>query len=309
MDYPKDENELRALLQSYCDSNYVGMLDPRTDIEVSSCIELQASSGGGTPWGVNGNYAKINYTGSGDDCIRIIGVNGVNNRGLTVKNLSIEGGDSANMSGGGANACLRITAPLGDNGPIYKFYLENLFLSGAKNGLVIEGGVYEGECRTVHVENCTEDGIVLQHLPNIEGAKNPIVSNVKFWHVNSSRNYGVGLRTVYSVYIFGASFVLNGGGGIYAPDGLRGGFGINGENTGGQNQCVVDVPSNGYGSVIEVGEASSDGQTHCRKWNGSAWESVGQPLLYFAAVADGVEVLNSHVSYYGGGENPMRVLK
>jgi hypothetical protein len=307
MDYPTNEAQLRECLNMYAASQYVGMLDPRVNIETTSPIVLTANAS--SPWGVNGNYAKITYRGSGDDCLRVEGQNGQNNRGLTLKNLVLDGGDGGNMSGGGAAACLRVSAPLGDNGPIYKFHLENLFMSGAVNGLILEGGVYEGECRTMHVENCTGDGIILRHLPASESAKGPIVSNIKFWHVNSSRNYGVGLRTVYSVYIFGASFVLNGGGGIYAPDGLRGGFGINGENTGGSEQCVVHVPSNGYGSVIEVGEASSDGQTKCRKWNGSAWEDVGQPLLYFASVGEGVEVLHSHVSYYGGGSNPMRVLK
>ena len=64
---------------------------------------------------------------------------------------------------------------------------------------------------------------------------------------------------------------------------------------------------NGYGSVIVGGEASSDGATHCRKWNGSDWESVGKPLLYYIACDDNVIQQANHVSYYGGGDNPMRV--
>lgn len=309
MDYPKSEAELRQCLQSYADNNYVGMLDPRTSVEIGSTILIPTRNGGGAPWGVNGNYAKINFRGSGQDVLKFEGVQGVNNRGLTIKNLMIDGGDGGNMSGGGAAACLNISAPLGDNGPIYKFHVENLFTAGAVNGLLIEGGVYEGELKTIHAENCTGDGVLLRHLPASDTAKGPIVSNIKMYHINSSRNFGCGLRTVYSVYLYGASFVLNGKGGIIAADGIRGAFGVNGENTGGDNQCVVDVPSNGYGSVIEVGEASSDGATHCRKWDGSQWVSVGKPLLYFAAVGSGVQVLNSHVSYYGGGSNPMRVLK
>jgi len=169
--------------------------------------------------------------------------------------------------------------------------------------------VYEGELRGMYVENCTGDGVILRHLPNIEGAKNPVVSNVLMWHINSSRNYGAGIRTVYSVYLFGGSFILNGGGGVVAPDGIRGAWGCNGENTGGENQCVFDVPSNGYGSFIEGGEASSDGVTLCRKWNGSAWEDVGKPLLYYINMGQGVIQEANHCSYYGAGGNPMRVVK
>ncbi len=308
MDYPQSEIELRQCLQSYCDNNYVGMLDPRTSVDVNQTIEIATTSQAGSPWGVNGNYAKINFKGQGD-VLRFVGAQGVNNRGLTVKNLVIDGGDAGNMSGSGVQAALKLSAPLGDNGPIYRFHLENLFLSGAVNGLVIEGGVYEGELRGMYVENCTGDGIVLQHLPNTAGAKNPIVSNVLMWHINSSRNFGAGIRTVYSVYLIGGSFILNGGGGVVAPDGIRGAIMCNGENTGGQNQCVFDVPSNGYGSVIEIGEASSDGQTRCRKWDGSQWVDVGKPLLYYIAMGQGVTEKDNHCSYYGGGSNPMRVVK
>src|SRR4029077_5665920 len=99
--------------------------------------------------------------------------------------------------------------------------------------------------------------------------------------IHSSRNHGCGRPPVYSVYLVGGSFVLNGGGGVIAPDGIRGAIMCNGENTGGEAQAVFDVPSNGYGSYIEMGEASSDGQTVCRRWDGSQWHDVGKPLLYF----------------------------
>jgi hypothetical protein len=310
MDYPTNEQQLRDCLNMYAASTYVGMLDPRVNIETSSPIVIQAP-GSGVPWGVNGNYAKITYRGSGGDLLRFEGTQGVNNRGLTIRNLVLDGGDGGNMSGGGAEACLRLSAPLGDNGPIYRFGIMDVFTSGSINGLILEGGVYEGELRGLYCENHTGDGIILRHMldPLPPGSKGPVVSNVLMWHVNSSRNYGAGLRTVYSVYLFGGSFILNGGGGVVAPDGIRGAWGCNGENTGGENQCVFDVPSNGYGSYIEGGEASSDGSTHCRKWTGSEWLSVGKPLLYYIAMGPGVTQEANHCSYYGGGGNPMQVVK
>ena len=92
-----------------------------------SCIQVPSS---GTPWGVDGHYAKINYRGAAAMCFVSRALPGVNNRGLTVKNLVLDGGDGGNMSGGGASACLRLSAPLGDNGPIYKFHLENIYTIG-----------------------------------------------------------------------------------------------------------------------------------------------------------------------------------
>jgi len=306
MDYPKDENELAILLQSYATQQVVGMLDSRTRIEVTRPIVLQVPNTG-RPWGVDGNYAQLTYRGSGDDLLRIEGAAGVNNRGLTLKNLVLDGGDGGNMSGGGASACLRVSAPLGDNGPIYKFHLENLYTSGAVNGVVLEGGVYEGEMKNIHVENCTGDGVVLRHMEQTPDGKAPVVSNVLIFHLNSSRNYGAGLRSVYSVNLIGGSFILNGGGGVVADDGLRYAAACNGENTG---ESVFRLGSNGYGSVISGGgEASSDGMTVCRRWDGSQWHDVGKPLLYFVDAPADVTVDEAHVSYYGGGSNPMRVRK
>jgi len=305
MDYPKNEEELRACLAFYATNTIVGQLDPRTKVEISSPIVLSANSG--RPWGVDGNYAEIIYRGSGDDVLRVEGIANVNNRGLTLKNLVLDGGDGGNMSGGGAASCLRVTAPLGDNGPIYRFQLENIHCSGAVNGIVLEGGVYEGEIRGAYIENCTGDGMVLRHMPQTPEGKAPVVSNILIWHLNSSRNYGCGLLSVYSVYLVGGSFVLNGGGGVVAPDGIRGALCVNGENTG---ESVFKLGSNGYGSVISGGgEASSDGATVCRRWDGSQWHDVGKPLLYYADVPDGVIVDQAHCSYYGSGSNPMAVLK
>ena len=310
MDKPTNEQQLKDALTTYVNESYVGMLDPTTQIEISQPIKIPTTTGAGVPFGVNGNYAKLYYKGHGGDALCFEGVKDINNRGLTIKNLLIDGGDVGNMSGGGAATCLKVSAPLGDNGSIYRFHIENLFVMGAVNGLILEGGVYEGEVRGAYIENCTGDGMLLRHLPEIPGAKGPVVSNVLIWHLNSSRNFGAGLRTVYSVNLIGGSFILNGGGGVIAPDGIRYAAACNGENTGGENQCVFDVPSNGYGTVITGGgEASSDGQTRCRKWTGGEWVDVGKPLLYFAAIGQGVVVDQSHCSYYGGGSNPMRVIK
>ena len=307
MDYPQNEGELRQLLQGYKDQNYVGMLDPRTSIDISQPIQLDAGGNSGKPWGINGNYAKLNYKGQGGDLLLINGIAGSGNCGLTLKNLCLDGGDTVNMNGSGAATCLRVSAPLGDNGSIYRFHLENLFAAGAVNGVILEGGVFEGELRGLYIEKCTGDGLIERHLPNIEGAKNPVVSNILIWHLNSSRNFGYGFRSVYSTNLIGGSFILNAGG-VIAPDGLRYAAACNGENTGGAKQAVFEIPSNGYGSVISGGgEASSDAYSVCRRWDGAQWHDMGKPLLYFFAGDPAVTVNEAHVSYYGQGDSPMKV--
>jgi hypothetical protein len=312
MDWPQTEADLRRMLQGYADAGIVGMFDPRTQVTTTGPIIIVQTNNGGSPWGVNGNYAKITYKGpAGQPVLRYQGYQGVNNRGLTIKNLTLDGGDVGNMSGAGASVCLHLYAPLGDNGPLYKFHLENIFTMGAVNGVFIQGGVYEGMMQNVHAENCTGDGIRMEHMlnPVPAGAKDPIVSNVLLLHPNSSRNYGAGIHSVFSVGIIGGSYILNGAGGIVAPDGLRWAMMNNGENTGGKDQAVIVVPSNGYGSFISMLEASGDGVTCCRRWDGTKWIDVGKPLLYGAAIAGGVSVDKVGIGYYGPAPNPMKFTK
>jgi len=308
MDYPKNESELRSCLNAYANENRVGMLDPRTRITLTSTIEVAQRTNAGAPWGVNGNFAQLKWGGPAkQDMLRFIGVENVSNRGLTVEKLVLDGNDP-NMNQAGADACLRLSAPLGDHGPLYKFQLRDVFTMCAINGLVIEGGVYEGMCENVHAENCTGDGVLMRHM-NLGAPAQGVVSNVLMLHPNCSRNFGAGIRAVYSVYIIGGSFILNGNGGVQAPDGLRGALMCNGENTAGKDGAVFVVPSNGYGSVINLCEGSSDGATHCRKWNGQAWESVGAAQLYLMAIGAGVRQADNHVSYYGNPPDPTRVVK
>ena len=304
MDYPKNEAEFRSLMQKYATETYVGMLDPRTNITLNQTLEIVGPNTA-NPWGVNGNYAKIKMAGQGD-VLRFIGQQGGNCRGLTVKNLSIDGGDP-NLNGSLGKACVKLSAPLGDDGPIYKFNIENVFTSMAEYGFVLEGGVYEGWMINCHAENMSKDGTMMRHM-NLGQPKQGVVSNVLMIHPNMSRCLGAGIRSVYSVYVIGGSFIINGGGGIVAPDGLRGAIMCNGENTAGPEQAAFVVPNNGYGSVVDLCEASSDGATICRKWNGTAWVNVGSPMLYGIAAPAAVtsDPTRSHTSYYGNPPNPMR---
>lgn len=307
MDFPTTEDQLAKLLQSYADNQIIGQLDPRTKITQTKPILVQQKSNDGGPWGVNGNGARLMWKGpAGQDMLTYAGVQGVNNRGLTIKGLYMDGNGYAAAPAG---ACLKLSAPLGDNGPIYKFLVEDVMTGYATNGLFIEGGVYEGLCLNVHAENHAADGIFMQSLPN--GA---VVSNVSLMHPNASRNFGAGIHAVYSCDIIFGSFVLNALGGVVAPTGLRSAKSCNGENTG---EAVFVIGSmGGYGTVISTCEGSTDGVTLCRKFENGNWVNVGKPEFYLINWSDGpsatatTEVYN-HMSYYGDGTNKdqIRIVK
>ena len=187
--------------------------------------------------GANGNHAKIRWVGpGGQDMIVIQGVNGVANRGFYFEKFNLYGGGYDRAPCG---ACLKLRAPLGDVGALYKFTLRDIYTSYGTYGIFLQGAVFEGMCENVHGENHTKDGMYMEHT-NVGQGNQGIVSNVQLIHPNMSRNFGSGVKSVYSCNAAFGSFVLNAEAGIVAPEGLRLGFANNGENTG---EAVYVVPT------------------------------------------------------------------
>ena len=304
--WARNETEFRQALKDGAEQGIVPMFDPRTDIEQSSTIVLQQQKNEGMTWGANGNHAKIRWVGpAGQDMIVIEGVKGVANRGPYFEKFNLFGGGYKAPCG----ACLKLRAPLGDAGAIYKFTLRDIYTSNGTYGIVLQGAVFEGMCENVHGENHAKDGMLMEHT-NV-GKSNPgIVSNIQLIHPNMSRNFGAGVRSVYSCNAAFGSFVLNAEGGIVAPEGLRVGFANNGENTG---EALYGVPHNGYGSYILYSEASTNGSTVARRFDGGKkdWVNVGKPTLYLLAGGPGVTETGNHVSTYGSTvkDGDFRVVK
>jgi hypothetical protein len=264
--WPRNGTELAQALEYFAEGCFVGMLDPRTAVEVERTITIAQPGHEGSPWGVNGNYAKVNWVGpGGDDMLVFRGTKGVGNRNLVVEKLSLFGNGYAGIPCGD---CLKLYAPEGDPGSIYKFTLRDLYLSCGTRGLVLQGAVFEGMGLNIHSENHRGDGIAMENTYT-EGEHQGIVSNVMLIHPNSSRNSGAGIRSVQSANIFMGSFILNAHGGVIAPDGLRYAAACNGENTG---EAVFVVPYAGWGSEVSSNSGATDGQTAAQDW------STGQPV-------------------------------
>jgi hypothetical protein len=304
MDIITNEDQLRDALQTYANERRVGNCGSKTPIVMTKPITIKQQVCDGFPWGVNLNFTRLFWQGpAGQDMITYQGVNGVENRGLFLEKMCMDGNGYAAAPAGN---CLRIYAPDGDPGSIYKFTLRDIFTGYATHGVALSGAVFEGLMENIHAENHTSDGIFMESL-GLDGMSPwSIVSNVMCVHPNSSRNMGAGIKTVNSAnYLFG-SFVLNAMGGIVAPDGLRLAIGNNGENTG---ESLFVVPYAGWGSLLFANEASTDANTHARKFENGQWVSVGKPMLYnIDNVNKDVPQEHNLIAYYGDGSNADKVM-
>jgi hypothetical protein len=298
MDHITNENQLADALQTYARENRVGMMYAKSPITMTKTITLAKDSADGTAWGACGNHIKLNWGGpGGQDMVVIKGVNGVNNRMAFFEKFSFFGNGYA---GAPAGVCFKMSAPDGDPGCLYKFTLRDIFTAYATYGIVLEGAVYEGLVENCHGENHLNDGFMMQHL-NLGSPNQAVVSNIAVIHPNMSRNYGCGMRQVYSCNSIFGSYVLNGEAGVVGPDGIRRAMASNGENTG---ESVFKVGHNGYGSLIDGNEASTNCSTVCSKWDGSQWVAVGLPTRYLLDDnRSGIPQAGNHISTYGGDGN------
>ena len=298
---PTTANEFKDALQSALQAGQFLILDPTTSLELREPLVFDLY-GGGAPHGLIGNGAQFHWQGAGGaDMLTFRGdkSRGVNTN-LVIDNIYCFGNGYA---GAPAGDCIKLHAPTGDPGSIYKFKLANLYCNYATRGIMLEGAVFEGYCDNIHSENMRSHGMECAHTWT-PGEHQGIISNINIIHPNLSRNFGAGLKCTYSTNLIYGSFVLNALGGVLAPDGLRYAAGSNGENTG---PAVFVLGSAGYGSVITGCEGSSDGSTHARAYEGGQWVSKGEPMFY---LIDGpCDQAMNHVSYYGSGSNPMRVVK
>jgi hypothetical protein len=297
--WARNETELRQALESAADERYVVMLDPRTQVEVSKTITISQPGHDGTIWGVNGNHAKLNWVGDWEqDMLVFRGVKGVANRGLFIEKLGFFGNGYA---GARCGSCLKLYAPEGDPGSIYKFTLRDIFTAYGTHGVALVGAVFEGLMDNIHTENHTGDGIYTEHTFT-EGEHQGIVSNVMMVHPNSSRNLGAGIRSVQSVNMILGSFINNAHGGVVAPDGLRFAAACNGENTG---ESLFVVPYAGWGSEIAFNTGSTNGETAAAKWENGQWVTVGKPMLYLLDnPPDDVGERFNSVAAYGNATSP-----
>ena len=242
--WPRNGTELAQALQSFADERYVGMLDPRTGVEVSQTITVQQRNADGNPWGVNGNYAKLNWVGpGGQDMLVYRGVKGMaqplphDREAVALRQRLCRRAVRRLPQALGSRGRPRLDLQVHPGEPVHQ-------LRDTRHRLRRRG--VRGLGLNLHAENHRGDGIAMVNTYT-PGEHQGIVSNVMLIHPNSSRNNAAGILAVQSANIFMGSFVLNGAGGVVAPDGLRYAAACNGENTG---ESVFVVPYKGWGSEV-----------------------------------------------------------
>jgi len=298
---PTSAAEFHDALQDALRAGRFLILDPTTDLDLQEPLNFELINAG-APHGLIGNGARFNWKGAGGGDMLTFQADksrGVNTN-LVLENIYLYGNG---YDAAPAGVALKLYAPTGDPGAIYKFKLKDIYANYATRGIVLEGAVFEGYCDNIQAENMRSHGMECLHTYT-EGEHQGIVSNINIIHPNLSRNYGAGLKCTYSTNLLFGSFVLNALGGVLAPDGLRYAAACNGENTG---ESVFVLASAGYGSVITGCEGSSNAETVARAYEGGQWVDKGEPMLY---LIDGpCDQAYNHVSFYGSGSNPMEVVK
>jgi hypothetical protein len=246
---PTDGASFRSLVQAALNGCYVVNLDGTAQITASGPINLTLKDCGSNPTGVKGNGLTINSTiNNGADVITI--TTSGPNRSLVFEGLHVYGGG---FTGKVSGNCLNVFAPRGGQ-PIYKFTLRDLWVdSCGKNGLNLEGDVYEGTVWNLQSENHGGSGVRLAH-----GTDGAVLSNVFLYAPNVSRNQRYGIEAANgasSIQLQFPSMINNWLGGGYFPHGVRNVIGGNCENTG---LICMDVPSSDFQTRIVGLETSTD---------------------------------------------------
>ena len=172
----------------------------------------------GSAWGANGNHIKVNWVGpGGQDMIVYKGVNGVTNRMLFLEKFSFFGNGYA---GAPAGDCLKLGHPMVIRARSTSSPCATSSRPTPPTASCCRVRCSRGWSRTCTVRTTSRMACMMQH-ERVGDANQAIVSNVALIHPNMSRNFGAGIRQVYSANSIMGSYVLNGEGGIVAPDGLR----------------------------------------------------------------------------------------
>jgi hypothetical protein len=271
---PTTQAQLQAFLNDTMGHNYVGQLDPTTELEVSTTLTMSPKESRGFPNGIIGNGAKLQgVMNNGTPVVRLQGTPaqqngwvGSNSRNFVFSDLAIFGG---RFSGKNVGRLLEIICPKGGE---IRGRFERLSLNSSNtDGLYLQGDLYESWFPYLSVESCVGNGVTIR---NADG----VISNLHFTGMNLSRNDGYGMNTdTGHLHLDGGSFVNNGAGGILALAGLWQANALQFENSG---FYAIDIPWIQYGTRITNCEASSDGQF---KSNASSSYKPMQYLLHCPA--------------------------
>lgn len=296
---PTSQADFVSYVQAAMDAGQVAVLDPTTVVTLTSPVVLNINYGGGQPFGIKGNGAKLIWGGglTGDPTQGGTAKNAltfhanVQNRCLIVEGLFLDGGG---YSGGQCWYGIVFEAP--KNQAIYKATIRDLYVTYCNTANVcLMGDFYESLVDNIQSENCVKgDGLYISDQPS---TLNGVISNVMIRSANLSRNGGYGLHlddNANSVDLCQGSFILNAKGAVFANSGIRNVTAINGENTG---LSLINIPASSYQTVLRDCNLSSDGAT-C-----AAGGKPSQFLVNSNGVLTHIDQTGGFITFYGAGTN------
>lgn len=252
---PSTQAAFVAAVQQAIANCQVVVFDGTSRFTATQPMRFTLGDCGHNPVGFVGNGMTItSKIDDGSDVIRID--TRARNRSLLIQGLHIDGGGHEGRRSGN---CLRLQAA--KDLDLYKFTLRDIWVDFCgRNGVDIEGAVFEGAIYNLQTENNTLSGIRLAH-DTVPGGGQGIVSNIFLIGANASRNrrYGVeAANGATSIQLTQFSLVNNHMGGALFPWGARSVTSGNCENSG---SICIDMPASTYTSAIWNVEASTDCHT------------------------------------------------
>jgi hypothetical protein len=272
--------ELQTALQLALDQGYVLMCDSRARPVISAPIMCKVNDRGTRRHGLQGNGMQLlGSLSSADQTLMTLELGSLQNRHLFMENIAF---DDRNYQGKSkANGLLlKGRRATGENG-LYSFILSKLLFEGAKDGLTIDGYVFEGIIDIPEGTNC--DRIVVCRMDAGNILSNVIIRTPL---MRASR-IGIDCEYANSVMITGSGSMIDiTERGIKATNGVKLIDGIDFENV-------------GQGHAIEI--AATDYPMRILNCTGSNTMNKMPHLIKYTGAVDRLMHANNRMNYAGQG--------
>lgn len=269
-----------TILTNAINGGYVAQLDPLQTYTISSSIHIILGTSQLSPNGMNGNGVTITSTITGGGDVITLELN---------ETLSAAQWQFLTLT----NFCLSCNAPNDGNGIvlvhqtnnnwILNFLFQNVEIKGAgKNGLLLQGSVFEGSILDCYFNSCHGDGVQM-----LEGTSGGILSAIHWFGGGARDNAGNGVNLAnfgpYDLHVYGCYFVGNTGDGLVGSNGCSL---IDG--------CGFENNSNGTGEGVFL---TGFGFLH-----GCSFATYNpQPFGISIETFSRIHIMNCQNTYYGTG--------
>lgn len=163
---PKSGSELQSAFQKALDEGYLLVCDPRARPEITAPINVKVRDRGTSRHGIVGFGMRLcgKLTQPGN-ALMTVELGNLQNRHLFIENLTFD--DQSYMGNASADGLVvKARRNVGENG-LYSFHMNKLLFEGAKDGLTVDGYVFEGIIDAPEATNCDRCLVLKMDAGNI----------------------------------------------------------------------------------------------------------------------------------------------